>query len=73
MKSIKPCFSGKFKNSERMVLIEHDRMVMEDGKVLLALNTFFSNTVTRLSIPKFRNCNPLSERTPQPTLRAILN
>ena len=56
-----------------MVLIEHDRMVMEDGKVVLALNTFFSNTVTRINIPKFRNCNPLSERTPQPTLRAILN
>ena len=73
MKTIKPCFSGKFKNSERMVLIEHGKMFMEDGKVVLTLNTFLSNTVTRLNIPKFRNCNPFSERTPQPTLRAILN
>ena len=56
-----------------MVLIEHDKMFMEDGKVVLTLNTFLSNTVTRLNIPKFRNCNPFSERTPQATLRAILN
>ena len=29
--------------------------------------------VTSLNIPKFKNCNPLLERMPQPTLRAILN
>ena len=45
---------------------------MEDGKVALTLNTFFSNIVTNLNIPNFKNCNPLSERIPQCTLRAIL-
>ena len=34
---------------------------MEDDKVALTLNTFFSNIVTSLNIPKFKNCNPLSE------------
>ena len=29
--------------------------------------------VTSLNIPKFKKYNPLSERMPQPTLRAILN
>ena len=44
------------------------------GKLLNALtfNTFFTNIVTSLIIPKFKNCNPLSERIPQPTLRAII-
>ena len=37
------------------------------------LNTFFSNTVTSLNIPKLKNLNPLSERIPQSTLIAILN
>ena len=45
---------------------------MEDGKIALTLNTFFSNIVTSLKISKFKNCNPLSERIPQLTLRAIL-
>ena len=30
-KTIKPCFSDKSKNSERIVLIENDETVMEDG------------------------------------------
>ena len=45
---------------------------MADDKVALKLSTFSSNIVTSLNIPKFKNCNPYSERIPQPTLRAIL-
>ena len=71
-KTIKPCFSDKSKNSERIVLNENDEVVMEDDKVALTLNTFFSNIVTSLNIPKFKNCNPLSEGIPQPILRVIL-
>ena len=71
-KTIEPCFSDKSKNSERIVHTETDEIVLEDGKVTLTLNTFFSNMVTGLNISKFKNCNPLSERIPQPTLRAIL-
>ena len=71
-KIIKSCFSDKSKNSERIVLNENDEIVMEDDKVALTLNTFFSNIVTSLNIPKFKNCNLLSERILQPTLRATL-
>ena len=53
-KTIKPCFSDKSKNSERIILIENDEIVMEDGKVALTLNTFFSNIVTTsLNITKY--------------------
>ena len=45
-KTIKPCFSDKSKNSERIVLNENDEIVMEDDKVPLTLNTLFSNIVT---------------------------
>ena len=71
-KAIKSYFSDKSKNSERIVLIENDKMVMEDGKVALTLNTLLSNIVSILNIPKFKDCYPLSERIPMPTLRAIL-
>ena len=57
-KTIKPCFSDKSKNSERIVLKENDEIVMEDGKVALTLNSFLSNIVTSFNIPKFKNCNP---------------
>ena len=40
-KTIKPCFSNKSKNSERIVLTENDKIVMEDGKVALKYNMFF--------------------------------
>ena len=52
-KIIKPCFSDKSKNFERIVLTENDEIVMEDGKVAFTLNTFFSNIVISLNIPKF--------------------
>ena len=52
-KTIKPCFSNKSKNSERIVLTENDKIVMEDGKVALKYNMFFSNIVISLNIPKF--------------------
>ena len=40
-KTIKPCFSDTSKNSEKIVLKENDKLVMEDDKVALTLNTFF--------------------------------
>ena len=55
-----------------MVLTENDERFLENSKVALTLNTFFSNIVTSLYIPIFKNCNSLSERIPQPTIRAIL-
>ena len=70
---MKSCFSDKSRNSERIVLIEYGKMIMEDNKVALTLNIFFRNIVTSLNIPKIKHCNPLSERIPQATLRAILS
>ena len=37
----KVSFSYKSESSKKIVLIENDEMVMEDGKVALKLNTFF--------------------------------
>ena len=38
---LNPAFSDKSKNSERIVLRENDETAMKNGKVALALNTFF--------------------------------
>ena len=38
---MKPCFSDKSENSERIVVIESDKMVMEDDKVALTLHMFY--------------------------------
>ena len=46
-------------------------MVTEDDNVVLTLNIFFSDEVTSLNIPKFKDCNPLYKKIPQPILSAI--
>ena len=43
-----------YESSGRIVLIENDKMVMEDGKIELTLDTFFSNIVTSLNIPNLK-------------------
>ena len=63
-KTIEPCFSDKSRNSERIVHTKNNEIVLEDCKVALTLNTFFSNIITSLNTSKFKNCNPLSERIP---------
>ena len=53
-KTIKTCLSDKSKTSEKTIPIKYDKMA--------TLNNFFSSIVTSSDIPKFKDCNPLSER-----------
>ena len=46
---------------------------MVDDNVALTLNSFFSDVVTSLNIPKFKDCNSLFKNIRQPVLSAILN
>ena len=71
-RTIKPCFSNKSGNSENMVLGEKNIIVTEDGNFALTLNNVFPNIGTSLNMPKFKDCDPLSERILQPALSAIL-
>ena len=71
-RTIKPCFSNKSGYSENIVLGEKNIMVTEDGNFALTLNNVFPNIGTSLNMPKFKDCDPLSERILQPALSAIL-
>ena len=47
-------------------------MISEDKDNAELLNSFFSNAVKNLKIPKFSNSNPLAENIPHPIFKAIL-
>ena len=68
----KSCFSDKSKTSEQKVQIENYKMVTKEHNVAHTLNVSFSDVVTTLNILKFKNCNLLSKKMPQPILSAIL-
>lgn len=68
----KSCFSDKSKTSEQKVQTENYKMVTKEHNVAHTLNVSFSDVVTTLNILKFKNCNLLSKKMPQPILSAIL-
>ena len=46
-------------------------MILQD-KIADELNSFFSNVLKNLKIPKLRKIDPLAERMTYPTLKSIL-
>ena len=52
--------------------MEDETVTTQDEQNAELLNTFFSNAVKNLKIPRFSKTNPLAERLSDPTLKAIL-
>ena len=71
-RTVKPLFSDKTKSNEKISLVEDETVTTPDEQNAELLNIIFSNAVKNLKIPRFSNTNPLAERLPDPTLKAIL-
>ena len=71
-RTVKPLFSDKTKSNEKITLVEDETITTQDEQNEDLLNIFFSNAVKNLKIPRFSNTNPLAERLPYTTLKAIL-
>ena len=72
-RAVKPLFSDKTKSNEKITLVEDETVTTQDEQNADLLNIFFfSNAVKNLKIPRFSNTNPLAERLPYTTLKAIL-
>ena len=54
-KTVKPLFSDKITYSEKITLIENDRIVTDDLEIANIFNDYFSNIVTNLEINKDQN------------------
>ena len=71
-RTVKPLFSDKTKSNEKITLVEDETVTKQDEQNSEILNTFFSNAVKNLKIPRFSNTNSLAERLSNPTLKSIV-
>ena len=64
--------SDKSKSNEKITLAEDNKIISEDKDNAELLNSFFSNAVKNLKIPKFSDSYPPAENIPHPIFKAIL-
>lgn len=70
--AVKSMLSNKSVSSKKMILVESQKVLMNDNQLPKTLNNFFSNTITILGIPRFNQSDPFSDNVSDPTLKAIL-
>lgn len=71
-KTVKPLLSDKFKSSEKVTLVEDEKITNQDESNIEFQNLFFSNAVKNLKIPKFSDINPQAHITSLSIFKAIL-
>ena len=72
-KTVKPFLSDELTSTQKITLIDNDKIVKRDDDTARVLNTFFSNIVSDLKIPDYNSCNPLAENIQESVLKAIVN
>ena len=65
--------SNKFVTSEKIALVDNDKIITNDKKIAKVLNDFLSNIIKTLNIPKKNHTDSIIENVRDPTLKAILN
>ena len=53
--------SDKVLSTERITLIENDKVINSDNETANVMNTFFSNIVFNLNVPEYHGCEGISE------------
>ena len=66
-KIIKPMLVNKFVSSEKLILVENQKILMNDNEIPKTLHDFFSNTNRTLHIPKLNQSDPVSDKVNDPT------
>ena len=64
--------SNKFVNSEKITLVDNDKIITNDKEIAKVLNDFFSNIIKTLNIPQKNHTDSMIENVRGPTLKAIL-
>ena len=64
--------SDKVLSTERITLIEDDKIINDDDEIANIMNTFFSNIVISLSVPKYHDCEGISGDISDPILKVIV-
>ena len=64
--TVKPVLSDKVTSTQKITLIENDKIVKNDNNTARVLNTFFSVIVHNLKIPDYNNFDPMAENIQEP-------
>ena len=70
--TVKHVLSDKVTSTQKITLIENDKIVKNDNDTARVLNTFFSVIVRDLKIPDYNNSDPMAENIQEPVLEAIV-
>ena len=60
-KTIKPFLSDKITSTQKITLIDNEKIIMGDNNNAEVLNTFFPNIVSNLKIEGYSNCDSLAD------------
>ena len=66
-KVVKPLFSNKSISGDKTNLTENDEYVKTEMKTADVFNSFLSNIVNNLKIPKYSNFDPIAQNIEGPT------
>ena len=64
--------SNKFVNSEKITLVDNEKIITNDKEIAKVLNDLFSNIIKTLNFPQKNHRDSIIENFRDPTLKAIL-
>ena len=59
-KLLSPFLSDKVRSTNKMTLIDKEKIIVSGYNTAKVLNTFFSNMASKLNIAEYSNCEPLA-------------
>ena len=68
-KTIKPFLSDEVTSTEKITLIEKEKIIVGDNNTAEVLNTFFPNIVSNLKIEGYSSCDPLVNNIRDPVFK----
>ena len=68
---MKPFFTDKGMNHDKIILVEDDEIISENEQISESLNNFFADAIINLNIPQYEDPTSNTDGIDDPVLRAI--
>ena len=70
-KTVKPLFTDKGMNHDKIILVEDDEIIPENEQISESLNNFFADAIINLNIPQYEDPTSNTTGIDDPVSRAI--
>ena len=71
-KTVTPFLSDRVLSTERITLIENDKLINNDSETANIMNTFFFDITINFNIPEYHDCENISGNISDPIVKAIV-